>query len=179
VAFVDADRGVADAAAALDGARALVDRAALALAHDDLAADFGPAQRPPVDVVRHRHADHVRDRRHDRHRLDVAVVDAALRLPRVLHEQRHHRDVRQVPRRHRPAVVAGDERHAVVGGDDDEGAVPQALALQLRDQAPEQPVGETDLEQVSLPPLLDHPRIVRPRVALESVDAERVAVLLP
>ena len=91
-------------------------------------------------------------------------------LKRALDEERRVGDVldglrgRQVPAR----VV--QEALAVVGGDDDQRPVVQALLAQAAEQRAEQPVGEAGLEQMPLVGLLEQV-VVAPRGRVDQARA--------
>src|SRR5439155_22951404 len=88
--------------------------------------------------------------------------DATRALAGDLDEQRHERDVVQVPGPEGPALVAWAEADPLVAGHDHERAVPQPRRAQALDEPAEQPVRVGELQQMTLPVLDDDARILRP-----------------
>src|SRR5204862_1083976 len=81
------------------------------------------------------------------------VDHAALRLTRVLDEQRDEGEVREVALRRPTPQVAATEADPVVGHDDYESLVPEPDLVQPGDELAEELVGVADLEQMALPGL--------------------------
>ncbi len=99
-----------------------------------------PEKRAAVDLPWNLGADRVGDRRHDVDDGRGPVVDPAVSLVRQLHEQRHREDVRGVGRRRVSPLVAGAERNAVVGGDDDQRAFVELARAKLVEELAEQTI---------------------------------------
>ena len=74
----------------------------------------------------------------------------ALLLVGRLDEQRHGRDLSSVLPVQAAALARMRERHAVVGGHDDQRVVPEAVVLQVLPQVLELEVGEPGLEEMAL-----------------------------
>src|SRR5581483_2880962 len=119
------------------------------------------AVRAPGDA----HAEHRRDRRQDVHRRHVLPDRPAAGLVRQLHEEWDEGVVLEVSRPHRPALVTRVEADALVRGDDHERAVPEARLTKPRNEPPEQPVRERELQEVALPVLDDLALVLRPELA--------------
>ncbi len=130
---------------------------------------FGPAPGSSaggaVLVPRDVDPEHVGDRREDVEDRHVLRHLAARRLARELDEERREGELGEVRLGRRPAAVALAEADPVVGGDDDQGLVPEAGLLELGDQSPELQIGVTKLEQVALPGLLGEV-LVPPQLAV-------------
>src|SRR4051794_30006487 len=96
------------------------------------------------------YAEDVRDRRKHVHVPGIAVVDAPALLTGQLDEQWDERDVAEVPPRDVAARAVGEERFALVAGDDQERAVVDAGRSQPVQEDAERLVGVRELQQVAL-----------------------------
>ena len=128
-------------------------------------------ERATVHVPRHLDVQDIGDRREDVDRLRRLTILPSALLMRVLHEQRHGCDVRDVLRGRQSPPTARPKTDAVVGGDDHQGSVVETRLLQWIEQLANKPIHQGDLEQMALKALFYEQLIRAPQLVVAELPS--------